>query len=244
MIKPTLELALEQAESRGGTLLNIPTNEQPLWTCHRQHTFSFSAEHILEGMWCEECTESLGERAVRLHLKELGLEYKCEVTFPGLVVHGQLRFDFYIPSLRLLIEVDGEQHFRSVYMFKGSLLDRLQHDEIKDDWCRREKFSLLRIPYWYIAKTEEMVEETVKKLQNTTKTKEKLVLYICEYKDWREKAVKLLKQKKKAPRVPEPEGAREDVKESRKARREDLQAEIERSQIRLAIPKDLVISMP
>ena len=181
----------------------------------------------------------MGERAVRQHLAHLGLEYKCEVTFPALTVHGQLRFDFYVPSLRLLIEVDGEQHFRSVYIFKGSLLERLQHDQIKDEWCVREGFSLLRIPYWYIASTEERVEEVVHKLQAA-----KGVVFICEYKAWREKAIKLLKSRKKAPPPPEPVGARESVKASRKARREDLKAEVDRSQVSIAMPADIVISMP
>ena len=146
-----MELALVQAERRGGTLALVPSQGEPLWSCHRQHRFALAAKAVAAGRWCEECTESLGEVAIRKHLEELGLDYRCEATFPSLVAKEQLRVDFYVPSLRLFIEADGEQHFGSARCFRGSVLQRLEHDAIKDGWAKEGSFAVLRIPYWELA---------------------------------------------------------------------------------------------
>jgi hypothetical protein len=60
-----------------------------------------------------------------------------------------LRFDFWIPSLNSIIEVDGklhEQPWKDSYGREGML--RLQdNDRLKDEWATANKLTLLRIHY-------------------------------------------------------------------------------------------------
>jgi len=60
-----------------------------------------------------------------------------------------LAFDFYLPNENILIEYDGEQHFKK-YRFEkneNSLKERIIKDNIKDNYCRDKNINLIRINY-------------------------------------------------------------------------------------------------
>lgn len=64
-------------------------------------------------------------------------------------------FDFYLPDYNILIEYDGEEHFRPVN-FGGisddEALEHLKitqyHDKIKTNYCQENGIPLIRIPFW------------------------------------------------------------------------------------------------
>ena len=61
---------------------------------------------------------SKGEEQIEYLLKKRRVCYVREKIFPELR-GGKLRFDFYLPNLSILIEIDGEQHFKpSAYFYK------------------------------------------------------------------------------------------------------------------------------
>ena len=58
-------------------------------------------------------------------------------------------YDFYIPSLNLCIEYDGQQHYHM--QFDYSLLDLMNRkyiDDFKSEYCFTNDINLIRIPYW------------------------------------------------------------------------------------------------
>ena len=64
-------------------------------------------------------------------------------------------FDFYIPSKKICIELDGEDHYRPINRGKWDedelmerFKDRQLKDNIKTEYCRTHKIKLIRIPYW------------------------------------------------------------------------------------------------
>lgn len=60
-----------------------------------------------------------------------------------------MAFDFYLPNENILIEYDGEQHFKK-YRFEkneNSLKERIIKDNIKDNYCRDKNINLIRINY-------------------------------------------------------------------------------------------------
>ena len=69
---------------------------------------------------------------------------------------GKYRFDFYIPNYngkKILIEVDGEQHFNQVKHFQKTRLDfkkTQEHDRRKNTYALANNYILIRIPYWRI----------------------------------------------------------------------------------------------
>ena len=60
-----------------------------------------------------------------------------------------LSFDFYLKDLNLVIEYDGEQHFKPVNKFGGytKFIRDVEHDLEKKDCCKKNDINMIRIPY-------------------------------------------------------------------------------------------------
>jgi len=79
-----------------------------------------------------------------------GLFHTREKRFPDLQ-SGKLRFDFYIPSLHILIEYDSEIHFFQVTRFqktKSDFTKAQERDRVKNSYALSHGIPLYRIPYW------------------------------------------------------------------------------------------------
>ncbi len=76
-----------------------------------------------------------------------------EVTLPGTknrVNSKSMYADFYIHSYRLMIEVQGEQHYKfNAHFFTTKLDFRIAQtrDAIKQDWCELNGITLIALPY-------------------------------------------------------------------------------------------------
>jgi very-short-patch-repair endonuclease len=123
------------------------------WRCVERptHRWPATAAERARGGGCPRCASSQGERAVDALLRASGLEYMREFRPPGLRDLGALRVDFALPSLRLLVEFDGPQHYRLVN-FGGTHAEAerafaliQKHDAMKDDWARAHGWALLRL---------------------------------------------------------------------------------------------------
>lgn len=98
---------------------------------------------------CPGCKKSKGEDAVALFLINLSLAYTTQKKFDSCKNKKALPFDFYIPSLNVLIEYQGEQHFRPTRrrnaLFK---FQQVQHnDSIKRNWAALNGFELIEVKY-------------------------------------------------------------------------------------------------
>ena len=91
------------------------------------------------------------EKIIQILLKEK-IQFIREKTFEDLR-QGRFRFDFYLPQLHILIEIDGEQHFQQVKKFQKTrqeFLKQQERDRKKNSYCLAHKIPLYRIPYWEI----------------------------------------------------------------------------------------------
>lgn len=83
---------------------------------------------------------------LKMRLIEEGYDFTLEKTFPDLACVQPLRFDFCIPSLHILIEVQGRQHFTEG--FKGmaseiSLEEIQRRDTLKNSYARKNGWDLI-----------------------------------------------------------------------------------------------------
>lgn len=108
---------------------------------------------------CGHCNlTSVGEYKITNILTNLSIKFEREKTFPDLKnpkTNGYLRFDFFLPEKNIIIEYDGEQHFKEVAIFKDSLNDVQYRDQLKADWCLKHSIHLIRIPYYDLNKINE-----------------------------------------------------------------------------------------
>lgn len=99
------------------------------------------------------CIKSLGEMKIAKILSENNIPFKREYGFENCrgLSNGILRFDFAIfdnNGLSYLIEYDGIQHdinYNSAWDKNNGFEIRQKHDQIKDEYCKKNKIPLLRI---------------------------------------------------------------------------------------------------
>jgi very-short-patch-repair endonuclease len=105
--------------------------------------------HISKKYGCPICSESKGEKQIRLYLQENNVKYERQKKFKDCKYKYPLPFDFYLIEYDLCIEYDGEQHYKSFDFFGGDKRLKIQQkkDKIKNDFCEKNNINLLRIKY-------------------------------------------------------------------------------------------------
>ena len=120
---------------------------------------------------CPECNESKGEKKVKEVCKLYNVPHDSQFTFDDLrgISNGLLKFDVPIfwdeekTQLRMLIEFDGEQHFRWIKgMMTKKDFEKLQyHDKLKNEYCKDNNIKLLRIRYDDFNKIEDILTNQI-----------------------------------------------------------------------------------
>lgn len=120
--------------------------------------------HLQGGSGCPKCFSSKGEKALKTVLDKLTVLYQTQKTFDGCRDKKALRFDFFIPSHRLLIEYDGRQHFHPIKAFGGeeALKATQKRDKIKTEFARENNYRLLRIKYADYDRINEILTKALK----------------------------------------------------------------------------------
>ena len=108
---------------------------------------------------CQRCSKKQSKYAflTEEYFKAKHIVYDKEYSFDDCKSISKLFFDFavFIDNNLILIEVDGQYHFKDYY---GDLKLQLLRDEIKNQYCESHNIPLVRIPYW------EYKEENYKKI--------------------------------------------------------------------------------
>ena len=106
--------------------------------------------NILFGRGCPQCHESHGERYIRQWLEKHDIEYVFQKPFKDCCDINPLPFDFYLPHYNCCIEYDHKQHYEPIEYFGGEEKFKIQqkHDNIKNEYCKENGITLLRIPYY------------------------------------------------------------------------------------------------
>lgn len=98
------------------------------------------------------CVHSIGELNISKILFKNNINFKKEYSFSDLKSEKNraLRFDFAIfnddNSLLYLIEFDGKQHFNKNTRYYSKTM--VEHDKIKNEYCKNNGIPLIRIPYY------------------------------------------------------------------------------------------------
>lgn len=103
------------------------------------------------------CLKSYGEECVKQILITNNIPFEEQKSFNTCVFPDSgypAKFDFYINN-QYLIEYDGEQHFYyknnpNTWNNEENFSKVVFHDKIKNDWCRENNITLIRIPYTYL----------------------------------------------------------------------------------------------
>lgn len=124
-------------------------------------------------------TTSQGEKIFERELKNNKINYIKQKTFKDCKDKNRLKFDFYIPELDEIVEIDGLQHEKVITHFGGEegFKDRVRKDEIKNNYCKLNNIKLTRIRYRtneipeYNLLVKECIDSMSSRLDVSTKTR-------------------------------------------------------------------------
>lgn len=127
---------------------------------HNKNFYQSASDHEISG-GCEDCKyKSIGEELIMNILSQKNIEYIHNWGDHDCVLNrGKAKFDFYLPHFNLIIEYDGEQHFKPVQFGNMSKKDAIKEfnqrkifDRKKDIWALRKKLVLLELNIMKIQK--------------------------------------------------------------------------------------------
>ena len=115
--------------------------------CGTEHTMT--PNNFLNGTRCAKCKESNGEINVRNFLINNHIKYEAQKRFTDLRNVKPLSYDFFLPDLNILIEFQGEQHYRPVSLFGGEQQYKVQkkHDKMKKDYAESKGIPLIEVTF-------------------------------------------------------------------------------------------------
>lgn len=117
--------------------------------CKKHGNFQQTPDSHVNGTGCPSCSETKGERKIRLFLQENNINFEYQKRFENCKNKNILPFDFYLPELNICIEYDGIQHYECIDWFGGceSLKTLQKRDNIKTKYCLDNGIELIRINY-------------------------------------------------------------------------------------------------
>lgn len=159
----------EMAESSNPSVLliddyvNVETNLR--FQCRKcGEIFVGKPRALLAGKcFCKKCNMSKGEKIISSFLETHNIKYESEKSFENCRDIRLLRFDFFLPDYNICVEYDGKQHYEPVEWFnqtEETYKSLKRRDKIKNDYCRENGYSLIRISY----KSKNITEDIEKKL--------------------------------------------------------------------------------
>ena len=131
--------------------------------CPKHGEFLQSPGKHLQGCGCPKCNVSRLENKTMRILEHYNIEYEYQKKFKWA---KRYRYDFYLPTLNVVIECQGEQHFMPVDFAgkgeewaKNNLKKNIKSDKIKKDLCNDNNIGIYYINYY-----DENIEDKIKKL--------------------------------------------------------------------------------
>lgn len=151
--------ALNLTNQRFGKLIALePTKERRgsyiVWKCKCDcGNICYVTSYNLKAKITQSCgcLKSQGELKITTILNQTKIPFVKEKTFENFVTNTNThyRYDFYVNN-KYIIEFDGQQHLEP-HFFGSTIedfIDRIQKDQIKNQYCLDNNIPLYRIPYY------------------------------------------------------------------------------------------------
>ncbi|MGF9946051.1 hypothetical protein ABEX44_22750 [Priestia megaterium] len=160
------------------------------------HVYPVTPMNFLKGSRCPKCSDrnnSKGIKIIKRYLEINNIDYKIEEKFEGCIDKELLAFDVFIPDYNLVIEYDGEGHFEPFKFIENvegrlkNLQNQQRRDQIKNNYCKEQNISLIRIPYWELKNLEYILDHVLgyfKVISKDDVNKEMVYKFLVNHSDW------------------------------------------------------------
>lgn len=122
------------------------------------------------GRYCTDCVsnESHGEKSVIEYCTNNDIIYVKQKKYDDCKNINRLPFDFHLPEHNLIIEFDGQDHFKQNGYRGGAdkLISRKKNDNIKTEYCLKNNIKLLRISYSELKNIDGILEFIIENIDD------------------------------------------------------------------------------
>lgn len=127
--------------------------------CEKGHKYTTTYGAFKNGNRCPYCNQSKGEYKIKKFFKNNNMIYNEQKRFEDCRFKKPLPFDFYLPQYNILIEYDGEFHYKISRYEDGfdKFINTKIRDTVKNIYCKNNDIKLIRIPYWEYDNIEEIL---------------------------------------------------------------------------------------
>ena len=171
----TKEQFIEKSKKTWGELsydyskVNYVNSRTKVFLKCNKHNYWFEQspkKHYL-GQGCIFCQpKSKGEDKIASFLKEHNIDFKKEYSFKDCKYKRILPFDFYLPDYNIVIEYQGEQHFKQDRREHSEKLELRQFkDKIKRQYCYQN--NIIEIELCYFDNLNEKLYNLLELLEDT-----------------------------------------------------------------------------
>jgi very-short-patch-repair endonuclease len=162
------------------------SSEKKFWfSCGKcKYDFKSALHDISKGRFCPFCKNKT-EIIVYEFLLENNFNIIKEAKFDWCKneeTNYHFRFDFVIEDLKLIIEVDGIQHFKDVKHFKNGFKENQERDKYKMELATKNNYSIIRIVQEDIFKNKYDWKKEL--LVNIKKYDNPEMIYMCKNEEY------------------------------------------------------------
>ncbi len=148
--------------------------------CHE--TFKSRLSNIVRGHWCPTCKNKTEKLVLDiLQNKFSKKDVKRRFTHEKVRNIRELPFDICILINKIIIEVDGQQHFKDISYFKSNAVEQCEQDCNKMKIILKEGYSVIRIvqqDIWLPKTQKEMLSKLEKAIQECIDNNSSMIHYI------------------------------------------------------------------
>lgn len=158
------------------SLVNYTTRDKKVKIiCKKHGVFEQKAGNHLSGYHCPHCSISRGEEKIKEWLNQHNIKFKWHYPLrrrnkkKGLSL---IEVDFFVPSVNIIIEYNGEQHYEPIEIYGGEEQFEKQQarDREEERICKEQKINLLVIPYTDYDNINQILKERLLPLYINSKT--------------------------------------------------------------------------
>lgn len=140
----------------------------------REHNFAYEQDpwtHLRHAGGCPICTGSEGEVHIRKWLEDNNVTFTPQYKIPNENSDCKRQYlvaDFHLPDYNLIVEMNGEQHYKYIAHFhdgreQWTFEDQQIRDQTLRTYCQDHHINLLEIKYDEINKIPQILKRTLKK---------------------------------------------------------------------------------
>ena len=146
------EQRMKESGKEGYTIISYKNITSPMLIRHDcGFIFKVKPDNFLKNRGCPKCFKQIskGEQKIINFLEKNQIHYEYQKHFTNDAELGTKSYDFYLPQHNLLIEYQGEQHYRPMNFWGGEekFQQQIINDNIKRNFAQSRGIKLLEIPY-------------------------------------------------------------------------------------------------